>query len=137
MVSVCLGLYSLCNYFIALVYIIVKLNIKRLKAQNIKLEGIITQRTATIEEQKIIVELKHKEITDSINYAERIQRSMLASKKLLSENLNTRANKDSYFILFKPKDIVSGDFIGQVNCKIINFVWLRRIAPAMGFLALL
>ncbi len=96
--------------FIALVYIIVKLNIKRLKEKNIKLEGIITQRTATIEEQKILVELKHKEITDSINYAERIQRSMLASKKLLSENLNKRAGTDNYFILFKPKDIVSGDF---------------------------
>jgi len=96
--------------FIALIYVIVKLNTKRLMAQNIKLEGIITQRTATIEEQKILVELKHKEITDSINYAERIQRSMLASRKLLNENLNVHTNKDNYFIFFKPKDIVSGDF---------------------------
>jgi serine phosphatase RsbU (regulator of sigma subunit)/tetratricopeptide (TPR) repeat protein len=57
-----------------------------------------------ITEQKHLVEEKHKEITDSINYAERIQRSFLATKELLDENL-----KD-YFVLFKPKDVVSGDF---------------------------
>ncbi len=57
-----------------------------------------------IEEQKHLVEEKHKEITDSINYAERIQRSLLASKELLNENLNES------FVFFKPKDVVSGDF---------------------------
>ena len=55
-------------------------------------------------EQKHIVEEKHKEITDSINYAERIQRSFMATHEHLSENL-----KD-YFVFFKPKDVVSGDF---------------------------
>jgi phosphoserine phosphatase RsbU/P len=55
-------------------------------------------------EKKGIIEEKHKEITDSINYAERIQRSFLASTNLLDENL-----KD-YFVFFRPKDIVSGDF---------------------------
>ncbi|MES2512693.1 MAG: tetratricopeptide repeat protein [Bacteroidota bacterium] len=54
--------------------------------------------------QKNLVEEKHKEITDSINYAERIQRSFLATKDLLDENLK------NYFVLFKPKAIVSGDF---------------------------
>jgi serine phosphatase RsbU (regulator of sigma subunit) len=75
------------------------------------LEQLVEQRTAevqeekkTIEAQKQLLEEKHKEITDSINYAERIQRSLLASKKILDENL-----KD-YFIVFKPKDVVSGDF---------------------------
>lgn len=57
-----------------------------------------------IEEQKRLVENKHKEITDSIQYAERIQRSFLASDKLLKKNL-----KD-IFIFFQPKDVVSGDF---------------------------
>lgn len=57
-----------------------------------------------ISHQKHLVEEKHKEITDSINYAERIQRALLASKKLLDNHLK------EYFILFKPKDIVSGDF---------------------------
>jgi len=57
-----------------------------------------------IEEQKRLVEMKHKEITDSIQYAERIQRSFLASDILLKKNL-----KD-LFIFFQPKDVVSGDF---------------------------
>lgn len=57
-----------------------------------------------IQQQKHIVEEKHKEITDSINYAERIQRSLLASKQLLDNNLH------EHFVMFKPKDVVSGDF---------------------------
>ena len=59
-----------------------------------------------------VIEEKQKEILDSINYAERIQRALLASKKLLDENLN------DYFILFKPKDVVSGDFYWAT--KLIN-----------------
>lgn len=54
--------------------------------------------------QKHLVEEKHKEITDSINYAERIQKSFLAAKELLDENLK------EYFVFFQPKDVVSGDF---------------------------
>lgn len=54
--------------------------------------------------QKELVEEKQKEIIDSINYAQRIQRSLLANAKLLNDNLS------DHFILFKPKDIVSGDF---------------------------
>jgi serine phosphatase RsbU (regulator of sigma subunit) len=57
-----------------------------------------------ISNQKNLVEEKHKEITDSINYAERIQRSFLASKEMLD------AQFSDYFVFFKPKDIVSGDF---------------------------
>ncbi len=62
------------------------------------------QQYIIIDEQKRLVEAKHKEITDSIHYAERIQRSFLASKTLLNKNLK------EHFILFKPKDVVSGDF---------------------------
>jgi len=68
--------------------------------------GLKKQRIANtlISQQKDLIEEKHKEITDSINYAERIQRSFLASKEILDENLK------NYFIVFKPKDVVSGDF---------------------------
>ena len=51
-----------------------------------------------------IIELKNKEILDSINYAKRIQYVLLANDDLLSANL------PEHFVLFKPKDIVSGDF---------------------------
>jgi tetratricopeptide (TPR) repeat protein len=64
----------------------------------------VEQAKLIIDHQKHLVEEKHKEITDSINYAERIQKSFLATKSLLDENL-----KD-YFVLFQPKDVVSGDF---------------------------
>ncbi len=71
---------------------------------NQKKNKIIEQQKQLVEHQKHIVEEKHKEITDSINYAERIQRSFLATKELLDQNLQ------EYFVFFKPKDIVSGDF---------------------------
>ncbi len=57
-----------------------------------------------IKQQKSIVEESRKEIVDSINYAKKIQYALLANKELLDKNLA------SYFVLFKPKDIVSGDF---------------------------
>lgn len=47
---------------------------------------------------------KNQNITDSINYAKRLQQSFLTSEKVLNEILN------DHFILFKPRDIVSGDF---------------------------
>jgi serine phosphatase RsbU (regulator of sigma subunit)/tetratricopeptide (TPR) repeat protein len=57
-----------------------------------------------IEEQKHLVEEKNQEITDSISYAQRIQQSILPPL----EEINTALPNS--FILFKPKDIVSGDF---------------------------
>jgi PAS domain S-box-containing protein len=50
------------------------------------------------------IEKKNKAIRDSINYAKRIQQAMLPLKEEIKSNL-----PDS-FILFKPKDVVSGDF---------------------------
>jgi serine phosphatase RsbU (regulator of sigma subunit) len=57
-----------------------------------------------IESQHQKLEEKQKEILDSINYAKRIQYALLAHEDLLRQNL------PEYFVLFKPKDIVSGDF---------------------------
>ncbi len=58
---------------------------------------------------------KNKDITDSIQYAKRIQRALLASDTLLKKNL------PEYFVLYKPKDIVSGDFYwaNHVNGKFL------------------
>jgi len=55
------------------------------------------------------------EIVDSINYAQRIQSAMLPPETYISELLNEN------FILYKPRDIVSGDFywIKQVNQYIV------------------
>lgn len=69
---------------------------------------VIDQQKKIIQEQKIIVEEKNKDITDSIMYAQRIQKAMLATDALLGNHLGSTEN--GHFILFKPKDIVSGDF---------------------------
>lgn len=55
-------------------------------------------------QQKEIVEEKNKDIIDSINYAKRIQDALLKEQEHVSKHL------PEHFILFKPKDIVSGDF---------------------------
>ena len=57
-----------------------------------------------ISKQKELVEHKNKEILDSINYVKYIQNALLPSEKVISD-----LHVDC-FILFKPKDIVSGDF---------------------------
>ncbi len=51
-----------------------------------------------------VISAKNKEITDSINYAKNIQQSLLTSDKIFTENIN------EHFVLYQPKDIVSGDF---------------------------
>lgn len=61
------------------------------------------QKLLFIEQNKIISE-KNKDIIDSINYALKIQRSILPSLSYLKKYVQ------DYFIIFKPKDIVSGDF---------------------------
>jgi serine phosphatase RsbU (regulator of sigma subunit) len=57
-----------------------------------------------IEHQKIELEEKNKDITDSIRYAKRIQSTILPPLSEIKKSL------PEHFILYKPKDIVSGDF---------------------------
>ncbi len=70
---------------------------------------VTSRQKKIIERQKHIVEEKNKEITDSINYAQKIQRTLLASQTMLNNNLQ------NYFVFFNPKDIVSGDFYWASN----------------------
>ena len=65
---------------------------------------VTNKQKQIIESQKIIVEQKNTEIVDSIKYAKRIQNAILPADELLKQQL-----KD-FFILYHPKDIVSGDF---------------------------
>ncbi len=89
---------------VAFISFIVRYNTKRLKEQNIKLEKIITERTKTVEHQKEEIEYKNKEITDSINYAQRIQQAILPPVFEIKKVWN------DLFVFYQPKDIVSGDF---------------------------
>lgn len=79
-----------------------------------KQKQIIELKEKETQLQKYVIEEKHKEINDSINYAERIQRSFLATEELLSAYLH------DYFVLFKPKAIVSGDFYWGAAIRPIN-----------------
>lgn len=97
--------------FFALIIMAVKIYTYRLKQKNIQLEKIIEERTAEIlnqkaeiETQRDLISLAHNEITSSIQYAKRIQTAVLPTKEFEHPVIN------DYFILFKPKDVVSGDF---------------------------
>lgn len=77
---------------------------KQLRENQRKLEAIIAERTQEITSQKEMLEEKNKEVTDSIFYSRRIQRSILPAKEKVAKLI------EKYFIFFRPKDIVSGDF---------------------------
>lgn len=64
----------------------------------------ILNQKEKIEAHKLIIEEKNKDTLDSIRYARRIQESMLPKPKFLDQLL------DDYFVFYRPKDIVSGDF---------------------------
>ncbi len=65
---------------------------------------VIEQQKSLVEEKNKLVEEKNKEILDSITYAKRIQTAILPPERLVKEYLINS------FVLYKPKDIVAGDF---------------------------
>ncbi len=79
------------------VVVIIKIYTRRLINENVRLEGIVAARTKEVVRQK-------EELEASIHYASRIQRAILPSEQALVDKV------EEYFILFKPRDIVSGDF---------------------------
>lgn len=95
-------LYSL--VFAGLFWLSIDLSRSRLKRKNEELEQIVAERTSEIAHQKDLIEEKHQEITDSINYAQRIQSAMMMNDE------HWLALAQEHFILFKPRDVVSGDF---------------------------
>lgn len=68
------------------------------------LEEKVRVRTMELQHQKEIMQEKNKEILDSINYAQRIQQA------LLPDEAELQLYFPESFVLFKPKDIVSGDY---------------------------
>ena len=102
------------SYFILasiLLWLVARIYSYRLKRENIRLEGIVSERTAEVVRQKdeivsknTTLEYQKKEIEDSIRYASRIQSAVIPSENACRELL-----PDS-FVVFKPLNIVSGDF---------------------------
>jgi serine phosphatase RsbU (regulator of sigma subunit) len=94
-----------------LIYSGVRLYTRRLVEQNKRLEKIVEQRTHEINVKNIELEKQKEEIVASINYANKIQNAVLPSADLMRNWLG------DYFILYRPKDIVSGDFYWATNYK--------------------
>lgn len=72
--------------------------------QKKKANAIITEQKAEVEQQKNLIETKNHEMLDSINYAQRIQQALLLPEEEIKKDFSDA------FVLFQPKDIVSGDF---------------------------
>jgi ligand-binding sensor domain-containing protein/serine phosphatase RsbU (regulator of sigma subunit) len=96
---------------VALVYIIIVWRTRKLIEARQLLEKMVDEKTFELKKEKEVVEHikseleeKNKDITDSINYAKRIQEAILPSKESILKVF------PEAFILYKPKDIVSGDF---------------------------
>ncbi|MBI5219474.1 MAG: tetratricopeptide repeat protein [Bacteroidia bacterium] len=105
-----LGGFSLMLILVAVILV----SYRKIKAQKIVIEEknstlnrqneeIAEQRNTVIMQKEQIEEI-HSELKDSIYYAESIQQAVLPSVEIINTYI-----KD-YFILFKPRDIVSGDF---------------------------
>jgi hypothetical protein len=112
--------------FILAIWSVIQLQTKLLKQSQKEVEEDIAPATQEIRQKKEQVEEAHKEITDSMNYAERIQRSFLATKELLSENLQ------DYFVFFKPKEVISGDFYWAKKLRNGNFVMVNPDSTGHG-----
>ncbi|HPH83129.1 MAG TPA: two-component regulator propeller domain-containing protein, partial [Flavobacteriales bacterium] len=88
-----------------------------LRRDKLKLEQTVRDRTAELVIQNKTVEEKNREILDSIEYAKRIQATILPSVRVVKKYL-----QDS-FILYIPKDIVAGDFYWMESPEDSNTVF--------------
>ncbi|MBE9468882.1 MAG: SpoIIE family protein phosphatase [Bacteroidetes bacterium] len=96
-------------------YMFIHIREKKLIKEKMILEQKVVERTAEVVKQRDQISEQKKSITDSIQYASRIQRALLPSKEYRDEIL------PEHFILFRPRDIVSGDYywMKQKNGKTI------------------
>jgi serine phosphatase RsbU (regulator of sigma subunit) len=97
--AILLGLLVIVAMVLALAYVLYK-NFKEKQLASAKIEA-----------QLGVIQSQHTNITNSINYAQRIQTAMLPGERSLKQLV------DDSFILFKPKDVVSGDFYWFYNIK--------------------
>lgn len=75
---------------------------------------VLTNQNLIISEQKHLIEEKHKDITDSITYAHRIQSSLIPTQQELQKHYQKMS------VLFQPRDIVSGDFYWYSKINNLN-----------------
>jgi serine phosphatase RsbU (regulator of sigma subunit)/ligand-binding sensor domain-containing protein len=115
------------SYFITAIIVLIAIryySIKKVENENIKLENEVNKRTKEIMRKNNQLEMQKEEISaqrdeishqqkkilDSIEYAKHIQGALLPKKEVFESHFSDA------FLIFKPKDIVSGDFY-----------WLKKI----------
>lgn len=76
-----------------------------------KQNNLIQVQKAELQKQKELVEEHQKDTLDSIHYAKRIQSALITNADVISQSVPNN------FILFQPKDIVSGDFYWATTFK--------------------
>ncbi len=84
--------------------VIIKYRERKAKQFQEILQKKLDERTREVVMQKDEIEIKNKDITDSINYAQRIQASILPPISKLQDTFS------GSFVFYQPRDIVSGDF---------------------------
>lgn len=87
-----------------IIFVYIKMRERKLIVEKEILEAKVVERTAEIVQKNKELAAKNKSIMDSIRYAKRIQDA------LLPDNAHIQSFIKDYFILYKPRDIVSGDF---------------------------
>jgi serine phosphatase RsbU (regulator of sigma subunit)/tetratricopeptide (TPR) repeat protein len=92
---------SVIGFIVLIVTLFVIINTNRRRK---RMNEILSEKNHLINEQKLLVEEKNKNISDSINYAKRLQSAILPSQERMKEVFK------EHFLIYKPKDIVSGDF---------------------------
>lgn len=75
-----------------------------LEAANRNLEQVVIERTAEVRQQRDKLEQKNQDIEDSLRYAQTMQRAVLPDVEILQQVFTET------FVLWRPRDIVSGDF---------------------------
>ena len=97
--------YILCALTLVLViWIYIRWRERRLRREKTVLEEKVTERTSELHEEKEKVVAAHKDIRDSISYARRIQDAILPHED------EFRQLFPQSFVLYQPRDVVSGDF---------------------------
>lgn len=84
--------------------------------KNKKANSLLKTQNKEIKIQKDIIENKNKDITDSINYAKHIQQAIVPSSQMFKNFVSQS------FVIYKPKDIVSGDFYFIEKCNDLIYI---------------
>jgi serine phosphatase RsbU (regulator of sigma subunit) len=112
--------------FVFSIYTFVRMYTKRLREANIRLEKIVAERTAEVVKQRDEIQEKNELITESIEYAKTIQEAIITSDEYFRKIFS------DLFILFKPKDIVSGDFYWGYKTKSNKIFWVAADCTGHG-----